>query len=194
MSSQLKPSDRFKKNMIILLEIISEMFEEASENNIVDSDTKLLTILKVIINSTNGDYMINNFIKRSHPYWDKIRERDIVYFKNHGLELFTSVKEKGIDSFKEGDNNFVKNLQDKHIDNFKTMLEATYQVDGENVDIFDEERKEDIWKIMASFVKISISHIHAERNYENGKYSTEYFPEINIKENVTKWDIRGIKF
>ena len=61
MSSQLKPSDRFKKNMIILLEIISDMFEEASDNKIVGTDTKLLTILKVIINSTNGDYMINNF-------------------------------------------------------------------------------------------------------------------------------------
>lgn len=194
MSSQLKPSDRFKKNMIILLEIISEMFEEASENKVVESDTKLLTILKVIINSTNGSYMINNFIKRSNKYWDKIRERDIDYFKNHGLELFTSVKEKGIDSFKEGDNNFVKNLQDKHIDNFKKMLEATYSINGKEIDIFDEERKEDIWKIMASFVKISISHVHTERNYENGKYSTEYFPEINIKENVDKWDIRGIKF
>ena len=187
MSSQVKPSDRFKKNMIILLEIISEMFEEASDKKIVESDSKLLTILKVIINSTNGDYMINNFIKRSNPYWDKIRERDIEYFKNHGLDLFTSVKENGIDSFKEGDNNFVKNLQDKHIDNFKRILEATYT-------IFDEERKEDIWKIMGSFVKISISHIHTERTFENGKYSVEYFPEINIKENVDKWDIRGIKF
>ena len=194
MSSQLKPADRFKKNMIILLEIISEMFDEASENNIVESDTKLLTILKVIINSTNGDYMINNFIKRSNCYWDKIRERDIEYFKNHGLELFTSVKQNGIESFKEGDNNFMKNLKDKHIENFKTMLEATYTVGGKEVDIFDEERKEDIWKIMGSFVKISVSHIHQERNYNNGKYSTEYFPEINIKENVDKWDIRGIKF
>lgn len=194
MSSQVKPSDRFKKNMIILLDIISEMFEEASENKIVESDTKLLTILKVIINSTNGDYMINNFIKKSNPYWEKIRERNIDYFKNHGLSLFTSVKEKGLESFKEGDNNFVKNLQDKHIDNFKTMLEATYNVNGKEVDIFDEERREDIWKIMESFVKISVSHIHNERKWENGKYSVEYFPEINIKENVDRWNIRSIRF
>ena len=194
MSSQLKPSDRFKKNMMILLDIIMEMFEEASENDIVETDTKLLTILKVIISATNSDYMINNFIRKSNFYWDKIREKDMEYFKNHGLELFTSVKEKGLDSFKEVDNNFVNNLKDGHVDNFKKMLEATYIVDGREIDIFDEERKEDIWKIMGSFVKISISHIHNERNYENGKYSTEYFPEINIKENVDKWDIRGIKF
>ena len=62
--SSVKPCDRFKKNMITLLDIISDMFEEASDNNLVESDTKLLTILKVIINSTNGDYMIKNLIKK----------------------------------------------------------------------------------------------------------------------------------
>lgn len=192
--SSVKPCDRFKKNMITLLDIISDMFEEASDNNLVESDTKLLTILKVIINSTNGDYMIKNFIKRSNPYWEKIRARDIEYFKNFGLDLFTSVKEKGVDSFKEGENTFFDNLKDTHVDNFKKMLESTYMSDGEEIEIFDDERKEDIWKILGSFVKISISHIHEERDYSNGKYSVEYFPEINIKDNVQSWEIRGIKF
>lgn len=195
MSAQIKPSDRFKKNMIILLDIISDMFCEGSENGIVETDNKLLSILKIIINSTDSDYMINNFIRKSHPYWEKIREKDIDYFKNHGMELFTSVKEKGVDSYKEGiDNTFIKNLKDKHVDNFKKLLESTYTVNGEEVDILDKERKEDIWKILNSFVRISISHIHRERNYKNGKYLTEYFPEIKIRENVEKWEIRGIKF
>lgn len=192
--SAVKPVDRFKKNMLTLLDIISDMFEEASDNNLVETDTKLLTILKVIISSTNGEYMLKNFIKRSNPYWDKIKDRDIDYFKNFGLDLFTSVKHNGLNSFKEGDNDFVNNLKDSHVDNFKKMLEATYTSGGEEIEIFDQERKEDIWKIMGSFVKISLSHIHEERIYTDGKYSTEYFPEINVKENVEKWEIRGIKF
>ena len=46
MSSNLKPSERFKKNMIIFLDIIFDMFEEGSKNKIIDSDSKILTILK----------------------------------------------------------------------------------------------------------------------------------------------------
>ena len=45
MTSVVKPSERFKKNMIILLEIISEMFEEGKENNVVDLDFSLIHLL-----------------------------------------------------------------------------------------------------------------------------------------------------
>lgn len=198
MTSIVKPSERFKKNMIILLDIITDMFEEGSENKVVESDTKMITILKVIISSTNGEYMIKNFIRKTNEYWDRIKEKDIEYFKNFGLELFTSTRDGGLEKIKEqttGENsNFMKNLSEKHIENFKTLLEGSYQCGGESVDIFDEERKEDIWKILFSFVRISISHIHEERKYVDGKATQEYFPEIKIKENCEKWDIKSIRF
>ena len=198
MTSIVKPSERFKKNMIILLDIITDMFEEGSENKVVDSDTKMITILKVIISSTKGEYMIKNFIRKTNKYWDRIRNKDIEYFKNFGLELFMSTKDGGLEKIKEetsGDNsNFMKNLSEKHIENFKTLLGGSYECEGESVDIFDEERKEDIWKILFSFVRISISHIHEERKYLNGKATQEYFPEIKIKENCEKWDIKSIRF
>ena len=198
MTSLLKPSDRFKKNMIILLEIISDMFEEGNENKVVNSDTKMITILKIIISSTNGDFMIKNFIRKTNQYWDRIKQKDIEYFKNFGLELFTATKEGGLEKMKEGvseeNNSFMKNLSEKHVDSFKILLEGTYKSDGEEVDILDEERKEDIWKILFSFVRISISHIHDERKYVDGEYTQEYFPEINVQENVQTWSIKGIKF
>ena len=197
MSSQLKPSERFKKNMLIFLDIICEMFQEGSQHSIVDSDSKLLTILKILINSTPGNHMIKNFIKKTNPYWNKIKERNIEYFKENGLEFFSTVKEKGLESVTEEDtqdNSFVKNLKNHHIDNFKKLLESSYLQDGVEVDILDDERKEDIWKILESFVKISISHIHEERDYIEGKYTQEYFPEINVQENAKEWNIKGIKF
>jgi len=198
MSTQLVPSERFKKNMIILLDIIKEMFDEGNENNVVDSDTKMITILKILIEATPGDYMINNFIKKTNTYWKRIKDKDIEYFKEYGLDFFTNVKENGVDSLTNPEtkksNSFLKNLKETHISNFKSLLEGEYDVDGKKIEILDEERKQDIWKILNSFVKISLSHIHTERNYQNGKYSTEYFPEINIKESVEKWEIRGIKF
>lgn len=197
MSTQLIPAERFKRNMVTLLEIISDMFDEGNRNSIVKSDFKLITILKILIESTPGDYMINNFIKKSYPYWERIRERDIEYFKEHGLDFFTNVKEKGIDSLtdeKQKNNDFIKNLKSSHLDNFKLLLEGSYTENGKVIDILDEERKEDIWKILNSFVKISVSHVHLERQYIGGKYTQEYFPEINVKENIETWNIRGIKF
>ena len=194
MSSQTKPSERFKQNMLILLDIIFDMFQEGSKNKIVSSDAKILTVLKILIESTSSDYMINNFIRKTHDYWGRIKERDIEYFKENGLEFFTTVKENGMDSI-TGDksNSFLKNLKSRHLDNFKLLLESSYQENGETIEIFDEERKEDIWKILESFVKISISHIHQERSYVSGKYTQEYFPEINVKESIISWDIKGIK-
>ena len=198
MSSIIKPSERFKKNMLILLDIITEMFEDGKDNKVVDSDTKLVTILKVIISSTNGDYMIKNFIRKTRKHWDKIRNKDIEYFKNFGLDLFMSTKEGGLDKIKQEtkgeNNNFFKNLSETHIENFKILLEGSYMLEGENVDIFDKERKEDIWKILFSFVRISVSHIHEERKPVEGKYTQEYFPEIKIKESCEKWDIKSIRF
>lgn len=197
MSSEVKPSERFKKNMLIFLDIIAEMFQEGSENDIVDTDSKLLTILKILIESSPSDYMIKNFIRKTYPYWEKIKGRDIEYFKENGLEFFTTVKEKGVENIageESKNNSFIKNLKTSHIDNFKKLLEGTYTQNGEEIDILDSERKEDIWKILGSFVKISISHIHSERIYVDGKYTQEYFPEINVQENVQTWSIKGIKF
>ena len=173
------------------------MFQEGSENDIVDTDSKLLTILKILIESSPSDYMIKNFIRKTYPYWEKIKGRDIEYFKENGLEFFTTVKEKGVENIageESKNNSFIKNLKTSHIDNFKKLLEGTYTQNGEEIDILDSERKEDIWKILGSFVKISISHIHSERIYVDGKYTQEYFPEINVQENVQTWSIKGIKF
>jgi hypothetical protein len=198
MSTQLIPSERFKKNMIILLDIIKEMFDEGNENNVVDSDTKMITILKILIEATPGDYMINNFIKKTNTYWKRIKDKDIEYFKEYGLDFFTNVKENGINSLTNSEtkknNSFLKNLKETHITNFKSLLEGEYDIDGKRVEILDEERKQDIWNILNSFVRISISHIHMERNYIEGKYTQEYFPEINVNENIKEWNIKGIKF
>ena len=198
MSTQLVPSERFKKNMIILLDIIKEMFDEGNENNVVDSDTKMITILKILIEATPGDYMINNFIKKTNTYWKRIKDKDIEYFKEYGLDFFTNVKENGVDSLTNPEtkksNSFLKNLKETHISNFKSLLEGEYDVDGKKIEILDEERKQDIWNILNSFVRISISHIHMERNYIEGKYTQEYFPEINVNENIKEWNIKGIKF
>ena len=148
-----------------------------------------------MIKKSPGDRMLKNFIKRSHLYWDQILNKDIDYFKNLGLELFGMVKDKGLDEYtKDTDDGFLSKLSGNHVDLFKELMEGEYEMDGEKVSILDEERKGDIWKILHSFVKISVVYIHQERKFQDGKYRVEFFPEIKVKENVSKWNIKSIKY
>ena len=116
--------ERFKSNMLTLFDIVYEMFEDAQEHNIVSTKLGILKILKVCIKSCSGEKMIKNFIKRSHPFWDKIRNKDIEYFKNMGLDLFNDFEQKGLDSVKNDEEfqdsaGFMKNLSGEHINFFQ---------------------------------------------------------------------------
>jgi len=192
-----KPSslDRFKSNMSILLEIISEMFQEGYENNVVNENFTLFSVIKILIENCSSEKMINNFIKKTHIHWDKLNEKDLDYFKTIGLDLFNVVQDKGLNHFEETEgNSFIDKIKGSHIESFKKILESSYNLDGEKVDIFDEEKQDDVWKIIHSFVKISIIYIHEKREFRNGKYNNEFYPEIKVKENVSKWGIKSIYF
>lgn len=189
------PSERFKLNLIILIDIISDMFEEGYENKIVKNDFKILGLLKIIINKYDGSKMLTNFIKKTNLYWEKIRDKDLDYFKDLGLQLFDIARGEGLEKYKsESNDDFFKSLSSSHVDNFRILLEGEYEVDGEKLEILDDERKADIWKILHSFVRISIVYIHQERKYQDGKYNANFFPDISVRENIDKWEIKSIKF
>ena len=195
MSQNISSTDKFKSNLLILIDIISEMFEEGYENKVIATDFKLLPLLKIVISKASSEYMLKNFIRKTHDYWDKIQEKDINFFKNLGLELFNLVKDKGVEEYTKGsDDGFLNKISGNHVDLFKELIEGEYELDGEKVSILDDERREDIWKILHSFVKISVVFIHQERKYHDGKYTVEFFPNISVKENIQKWEIKSIKF
>lgn len=195
MSENTSCVEKFRGNLLILIDIVSEMFEEGYENKVIDNDFKLMPILKIVIKKVPGERLLKNFIKKSHPYWDQILNKDTEYFKNLGLELFGMVKDKGIEEYtKDADDGFLSKISGNHVDLFKELVEGEYEQDGEKIPILDDERKEDIWKILQSFVKFSVIFIHQERKYQDGKYQVEFFPEIKVKSNVEKWNIKSIKF
>jgi len=195
MSQNVSSTDKFKANLLILIDIVTEMFDEGYEKKVIDTDFKLMSLLKIVISRTSGDKMLRNFIKKTHPYWDQILEKDREYFKNLGLELFGVVKDKGLDEYtKDSEDSFLQKLSGNHVELFKELLEGEYEENGEKISILDEERKGDIWKILHSFVRISIVYVHQGRKYKDGKYNVEFFPEIKVKGNVEKWNIKSIKF
>ena len=197
MSTKLpSPADRFKSNLITLSEIINDMFEEGQENGLVPSGFNVFIILKLILSKTSSDYMIKRFIKRTSDHWGKIKEKDISYFKNIGLELFQTIESKGVEGFKDEEElskgGIMGKLSSDHLKDFKILLEGSYDYEGESIDIFDETRKDDIWKIMHSFVKISLCYIHETRKQVEGKYTVEFFPEIQIKQASEDWNVKSI--
>jgi hypothetical protein len=189
------PPERFKINLLTLFDIINDMFEEGIENGVIDNQINLLSVMKIVIRKASSDYMLRRFIKRTNEHWDKILDEDIDYFKNKGLELFNMVQDKGVDAFKgeeelNGDNKLVNSLSGDHVNNFKRLLEATYVYEGEEIDIFDDDRRSDVWKIMQSFVRISLCYIHETRKPVEGKYTVEFFPEIKVKTCAEKWGVK----
>ena len=190
-------SERFKANLLTLFDIINDMYEEGQENGIIESKFNLLGLLKLFIKKTPSEYMLKRFIMRTYKHWDKIYDKDEDYFKDMGLQLFSMMQDKGVDAFKseeemQGDNKLMSSLSGDHVSTFKNLLSATYDYEGEEIDIFDDERKEDVWKIMHSFVKISLAYIHESRKPVGDKYTVEFFPEIKVKSSAEKWGVRGL--
>ena len=191
------PDDRFKSNLITLLDIINDMFEEGMEHKIVSNNLNVFPLVKFFIKKTPGEYMIKRFIKRTHPHWEKIRDRDLDYFREIGLQLFNTIQDKGLETFKgeeelSSNNKLVSSLSTDHFKDFKKLLEASYQYEGETIDVFDKERENDVWMIMESFVKISLCYIHECRKEVEGKYTVEYFPQIPVKEKARDWGVKSI--
>ena len=188
--------DRFKVNLITLSEIINDMFEEGQDNGLVGKGFNVFSLLKLILSKTPSEYMIKRFIKRTNSHWDKIKEKDIDQFKNIGLELFQTIEDKGVDGFKDEEelsgSSFLGKISTDHFKNFKVLLEGSYGYEGETIEILDETRKDDIWKIMQSFVKISLCYIQETRKEIDGKYTVEFFPDLHIKELAGEWGVKSI--
>ena len=186
--------ERFKSNFITLVEICEEMVQEGDENNVSSITPAVFSIFRILISKIEPKFLIERFIRKTSDYWDKILEKDIEYFKNLGLGLFNIAGDNGIDSILEKeDKSITGGLTINHISSFKGLLSATYRNEnGEEIQIFDDERVTDTWKIMHSFVKQSILYVHTNRNMIDGEYTKDYFSNINVKENAEKWKVKNI--
>jgi hypothetical protein len=129
--------------------------------------------LKEIIKEENKYFnecykIIHNFIDKFHKYWDLIYNKDISFIINNKHLLFEHIPEQYVNSFIE-----LFNLKDK-----------------KNNKLMNDEKMNLIWRYFTSMVKISIKHIYDERKLIDNKFTKVYFPDINIKELIEKWDVK----
>lgn len=196
------PEERFKANLLTLFGIIDDMFSEGVSNGVIQTSINILPLIKLYIKKTDSDHMIKRFIKRTHKYWDVIRRKDDQYIREKLLDLFNNVQEKGVDSVKNdeelggGASKIASSLSGEHFVVFKDLLSKSYTFEGEEFYILDSERKEDIWKIMHSFVRISLCYIHQTRKMVDGKYTVPFFnegeDEIKVHDLAVEWNVKSI--
>ena len=191
------PEDRFKNNILSLFDIVDEMYREGVDNEVIDNSINILPLIKLLIKKTPSDKMVRKFINRTHDLWDVIYRKDDSYIKEKMMDVFNSVQEKGVDAVKEdedlkADNTLVNSLSKDHFVVFNRLLTSSYTYEGDTYEILDEERKEDIWRIMHSFVKISICYIHQGRKWVVDKYTVPFYDTINVKELADKWGVKNI--
>jgi len=190
----LPAEERFKRNFLTLVDICHEMVEEGSENGVSTITPTMFNLVKIFITRLEGKFLIERFIRKTYDYWDKIYDKDLDYFKELGLNLFSVADDKGLDNMVDGeDKSITGGLSLDHISSFKNLLSASYQdINGNQVEIFDDEKIEDTWKIMHGFVKQSILYVHNQREIVDGQYTKEYFPNVNVKENGEKWKVKAV--
>ena len=183
--TNLSSQERYKSNLLVLVDILHELYVKGSKHDIIESNQNtLFFLIKTYIKACSSENLITKFIKKTNGHWDKIYEKDIEYFKTIGQNILNICDDKGLDHFKEGNNSTLfKTLSNNHIEEFKTILSSSYKdSDGNSMELLDEETKTDIWNIFHSFVKISICYLH-----EN-----EVFTEIDKKELAKKWKIKKL--
>ena len=195
------PEESFKNNLLVLFDEVNDMFSEGVSNGVINNSINILPLIKLYIKKTDADHMIKRFIKRTHKYWDVIKRKDDNYIKEQLLDVFNNVQEKGVESIKENEdksNKIINALSGDHFVVFKDLLSKSYQYDGEEIFIMDDERKEYVWKIMHSFVRHSLLYIHKTRKpIEGGKgYAIPFFnegeDEIHVKELAKEWNVKSI--
>ena len=197
----LAPEDRFRSNLLTLFDIINEMFEEGIANGVIKQSINILPLIKLFIKRTDSDHMIKRFIRRTHKYWDIIKRKDDDYIKEKLLGIFNDVQENGVDAVKKdeelkGDSKLINSLSGDHFVVFKDLLSKSYEYEGEEIFVFDEERRDDIWKIMHSFVRISLCYVHFVRKWDGEKYLLPFFnegeDELHVRKLAKEWGVKSI--
>lgn len=148
MNNLLPPEEeRFSKNILGLAEIIRIGIEELYEKGYDVIDPNIILFYTSILTTLDKHLLITKFIEHSHETcWDKIKDRDEIFFIENASSIFSYLPTENINLFK---------------DLFTT-------VDENQNCVITQEFKNNIWCFFDSMIKISIKYIYKNPNkFEN---------------------------
>lgn len=181
---ELKPaSERFKGNVHALSYKITQLLNQLISKGDFEpkgNDRIIILAIPEVIRNQDSVNLIENFIRKSYPFWNQIKERDLNFFVDNADEIFM--------------------LKDSPLTNKNLFSELFTSVNDEGKALISEEFLESVWNNFTANVKISLKYIHENRKpkaysdscnnihylYEN----PDFFGEIDISEYANLFNIK----
>lgn len=161
-TTELTQPEKFLQNVVDLTELLQELIAVCYEKKQTTIHPSLIQVAGKFILCLNKIVVIETFIKRSYPYWDRIINREEKFFLENTRDVF-------------GD------LPEDHVDGFRVLFSSR---DKNGKLLMCEEDKNAIWDFFDSLVRIAIVYIHEKRIpklKDNRKiYTIKYETDIDI--------------
>lgn len=181
MSTSTAPpeEDRFWSNARALSQkLVEEISSLQSGGYCKNVPSHLLAIITPVISAYNRTNLIRGFIRNGSPYWEEIRNKNLVFFGENADAIFAAKLP---------------------IQNVYIFRELFSEKDAHGAPLIKAETIDYIWNNFQAMVKISIKYVHRERQptiYQdeagNNKIryaNPDFFPELNVAELAKIWNI-----
>ena len=195
--SETSPEERFHSNVVDLAELVHELVQMVSDRGFQIIAPNLIQFAVVVLKNSSASKLIRTFIKYSHDHWNEVKRKNESFFDEHAMTIF---KDLPVDT--------------KNINAFKQLFTLK---DTNNRPVISQDDKEAIWLFFDTLIKISIKYIHSNRHpilvhritkqtlspekhsliidatmasQWEMKYQVEFFPEINLEEQASIWNVR----
>lgn len=163
--------ERFYTNLSGLCDFLTEeVLNKLYEEKKLDFHPGLLKLGLEFIVAGGKNKLLENFVLRTHTYWNIAKERNLDFFRLHAFEVFSGIPE------------------DK-IKKVSSLFDGGHITD-DNMDM--------IWRYSESMVKIAIKWIHEKRSphtvADDSKsihaYREKLFSDVKLNELSKSWNVK----
>ena len=173
---QAPPEERLRDNIKGLIDLCRDIITDAQQKGFGGINVGLIDVAAMTLSKWNQTELINDFIDKSHMYWEKIRLREETFFRDNMATIFGNVPLIDMGAV-------------------AGLFDATHQ----GVALVPRDDRDAVWDFLTAMVKICIKYIHNERKpcvHKTDKgyqpfYRRKFFPDIRLEVHAKSW---GIKF
>ena len=174
----------FKNNLINLINKTKDLIDIDTKNRSMISgknedpivNSTYIAMSVGLINMTNNNYLIEEFIKRTYTSWYRIKERDYLFFKDNIITFFKDLNNDSIPIiFCNKIANFLVEKDEEG--NFKRDLEY-------------------YWIVLDKMVIYCINHIWSERKpfifpgEDSIRYDKNYLSDVKLMKIANTWNVK----
>lgn len=177
MATEPAEEDRFADNVADLTDILHRLVVSMYNRgyNVVSPD--MFQFIAFIIRSFSRTKLINDFIKKSHMHWGRIKNREREFFIENASDIFDELPAENVKCFAQL---------------FSIRDDAGNFVIGKN-------KEDEIFDFFEALVKISIKYIHRIRDPYSfttpdgsivSRYRHQYFDQVDLAYESHIWNVK----